>query len=107
VTRFAAATPSTTRVYWLEEPIAYDNLTGYAQLTRELNTPVQLGETFYGPRALFRAIRGAGDYVMPDLMRMEGVTGWLRAAAIAGAAGVEMSTHRKRCLRTLRFGLDG
>jgi mandelate racemase len=30
---------------------------------------------------------------MPDLMRIGGVTGWLRAAAIAGAAGVEMSSH--------------
>ena len=57
-------------------------------------TPVQLGENFYGPRALSQASRsGAGDYVMPDLMRIGGVTGWLRAAAIAGAAGVEMSTH--------------
>ncbi len=81
-------------LYWFEEPIAYDNLAGYAQLTRELETPVQLGENFYGPRALFQAIRaGAGDYVMPDLMRIGGVTGWLRAAAIAGAAGIEVSTH--------------
>ena len=81
-------------LYWLEEPIAYDNLAGYAQLTRELKTPVQLGENFYGPRALSPAIReGAGDYVMPDLMRIGGVTGWLRAAAIAGVAGVEVSTH--------------
>jgi mandelate racemase len=57
-------------LYWFEEPTAYDNLSGYARLTRELKTPVQLGENFYGPRALFRAIRaGAGDYVMPDLMR--------------------------------------
>jgi mandelate racemase len=30
---------------------------------------------------------------MPDFMRIGGVTGWLRAAAIAGAAGVPMSTH--------------
>ena len=30
---------------------------------------------------------------MPDLMRIGGVTGWLRAAAIAGAAGIPMSTH--------------
>jgi mandelate racemase len=30
---------------------------------------------------------------MPDLMRVGGVTGWLRAAAVAGAAGVPMSTH--------------
>ena len=36
---------------------------------------------------------GCGDYVMPDLMRIGGVTGWLRSAAIAGAAGIEMSTH--------------
>ena len=30
---------------------------------------------------------------MPDFMRIGGVTGWIRAAAIAGAAGVPMSTH--------------
>ena len=35
----------------------------------------------------------ACDYVMPDFMRIGGVTGWLRAAALAGAAGVPMSTH--------------
>ena len=53
-----------------------------------------LGENFYGPRSLHAAIQaGAGDYVMPDLMRIGGVTGWLRAAAIAGAAGVQMSSH--------------
>ncbi len=81
-------------LYWFEEPIAYNNLAGYAQLARELTTPLQLGENFYGPRALFQALAmGSGDYVMPDLMRIGGVTGWLRAAAIAGAAGIEMSTH--------------
>jgi mandelate racemase len=36
---------------------------------------------------------GAADYVMADLMRIGGVTGWLRVATIAGAAGIEMSTH--------------
>ena len=43
-------------LYWFEEPIAYDNLSGYAQLTRELETPVQLGENFYGPRDMHQAI---------------------------------------------------
>lgn len=79
---------------WFEEPIAYDNLAGYAELARQLATPVQLGENFYGPRALATALRaGAGDLVMPDLMRIGGVTGWMRAAAIAGAAGIPVSTH--------------
>jgi mandelate racemase len=82
------------QLYWLEEPIAYDNLAGHAQLARELATPVQLGENFYGPRALAQAVAmGAADFVMPDLMRIGGVTGWLRAAAIAGAAGLPMSSH--------------
>ena len=81
-------------LYWFEEPIAYDHLEGYARLTRELKTPVQLGENFYGPRSLYQALQaGAGDLVMPDLGRIGGVTGWLRAAAIAGSAGIPMSTH--------------
>ena len=81
-------------LYWFEEPIAYTNLSGCAQLARELKTPVQIGENFYGPRALYDAIRAdACDYVMPDLMRIGGVSGWLRAVPIAAAAGIEVSTH--------------
>ncbi len=81
-------------LYWFEEPTTYDNIPGYAQLARELKTPVQLGENFYGPRLLYQAIiAGAGDYVMPDLMRIGGVSGWLRAAGITGAAGIPMSSH--------------
>jgi mandelate racemase len=30
---------------------------------------------------------------MPDFMRIGGVTGFLRSAAIAGAAGIPISTH--------------
>jgi mandelate racemase len=79
---------------WLEEPIVYDDFSGYAQLAAELRTPIQIGENFYGPRELYTALQmKACDYVMPDFMRIGGVTGWLRAAAIAGAAGVPMSTH--------------
>jgi mandelate racemase len=79
---------------WIEEPIVYDNLDGYAQLAAELKTPIQIGENFYGPRDLHIALqKKACDLVMPDFMRIGGVTGWLRAAAIAGAAGVPMSTH--------------
>ena len=79
---------------WIEEPIVYDNLDGLAQLAAELKTPIQIGENFYGPRELHKALRKkACDLVMPDFMRIGGVTGWVRAAAIAGAAGVPMSTH--------------
>lgn len=79
---------------WIEEPIVYDNLDGHARLARELNTPIQIGENFYGPRELHKALqKKACDLVMPDFMRIGGVTGWMRAAAVAGAAGIPMSTH--------------
>ncbi|MBK7529744.1 enolase C-terminal domain-like protein [Piscinibacter sp.] len=81
-------------LYWFEEPTTYNNLEGYAQLAAELRTPLQLGENFYGPRELYRAISmRAGDYVMPDMMRIGGVSGWLRSVPIAAAAGIEVSTH--------------
>lgn len=81
-------------IYWLEEPIRHDDYAGNARLTRELATPVQIGENFSHPTAMQAALAaGACDYVMPDLERIGGVTGWLRAAAIAAAHGVEMSTH--------------
>lgn len=35
----------------------------------------------------------AGDKSLSDFMRLGGVTGWIRAAAIAGAVGIPMSTH--------------
>ncbi|MBR0752871.1 mandelate racemase [Bradyrhizobium jicamae] len=79
---------------WIEEPVLYDNLDGHAQLAAELKTPIQIGENFYGPREMHKAIaKKACDLVMPDFMRIGGVTGWMRAAAIAGAAGIPMSTH--------------
>lgn len=83
-----------TGLAWIEEPIVYENFDGFTQLAAELKTPIQIGENFYGPRDLYRALQvKACDYVMPDFMRIGGVTGWLRAAAIAGTAGIPMSSH--------------
>ena len=79
---------------WIEEPMRYDDLSGHARLARDIGTPVMLGENFYGPRAMHEAIRAqACDLVMPDLMRIGGVTGWLQAAAVADVAGLPMSSH--------------
>jgi mandelate racemase len=47
-----------------------------------------------GPEQMAQALAaGACDYVMPDAERIGGVTGWMRAAALAQAAGAEMSSH--------------
>ena len=81
-------------VYWLEEPIRHDDYAGYVTLVRELKTPIQIGENFSESSAMAAALAaGAADYVMPDLERIGGVTGWLRAAALAATSRIEMSSH--------------
>ncbi len=81
-------------IYWLEEPIPHEDYEAYAAITRELNVPVQIGENFNGPEGLLRALSAhACDYVMPDVARIGGVSGWMQAAALAAAKGIEMSSH--------------
>lgn len=81
-------------LYWFEEPLPYDDIDGCAKLAGELITPIQIGENFYGPRDALNAIQAeACTYIMPDPMRIGGVTGWLRTAALADAAGIEMGSH--------------
>lgn len=81
-------------IYWLEEPIRHDDYRGNARLARELATPVQIGENFSLPQGMEEALfQDACDYAMPDLERIGGVTGWMRAAGIAAARGIEMSSH--------------
>ena len=81
-------------VLWIEEPIRADDHAGCAKVAREVATPIQIGENFMGPEQMAQAIAaGCCDYVMPDAQRIGGVTGWMRAAALAQGAGLEMSSH--------------
>jgi mandelate racemase len=81
-------------VAWIEEPVRADDFSGCAKVAREVTTPIQIGENFMGPEQMAQAIAaGACDYVMPDAQRIGGVTGWMKAAALAQGAGLEMSSH--------------
>lgn len=81
-------------IAWLEEPIRHDDYAGNAAVAKALAVPVQIGENFNGPEAMVEALRAAAcDYVMPDVARIGGVSGWMQAAGIAAAYGVEMSSH--------------
>jgi mandelate racemase len=81
-------------LYWIEEPTRHDDYAGCARIAAALTTPVQIGENFAGAQAMAAALSAnACDYVMPDLERIGGVTGWQRAAALASATGIEMSSH--------------
>lgn len=81
-------------LFWIEEPVRADDLTGCSRVADELKTPVQIGENFASVFQMLEAFQlHACDFVMPDVQRIGGVSGWMRAAALAQAAGYEMSSH--------------
>jgi mandelate racemase len=81
-------------IYWLEEPIAHDDYAASAAIARELRVPIQIGENFNGPEGLLCAVTArASDYIMVDVARIGGVTGWLYAAGVATAHGIDLSSH--------------
>jgi len=84
----------TEGITWLEEPVRHDNYSGNAAVAKALRVPVQIGENFNGTQAMVEAVGArACDYVMPDVARIGGVSGWIHAAGIAAAHGIEMSSH--------------
>jgi mandelate racemase len=81
-------------VHWVEEPVAQENLQGLADVRRESSISIQAGENWWFPRGFAEAIAAeASDFIMPDLMKVGGVTGWMRVAAQAEAASIPMSSH--------------
>src|SRR5258708_1923694 len=81
-------------VYWIEEPIRHDDYRHMALLAQAARTPIQIGENFTGLGPMAAALEaGSSDYVMLDLDRIGGVTGWQRAAGLAAAYNREVSSH--------------
>lgn len=79
---------------WVEEPTLAHDYAGHARIARETRTPIQCGENWWGVQDMQHAIAaGASDYLMPDVMKIGGVTGWQRAAALAQVHGLRVSSH--------------
>jgi mandelate racemase len=79
---------------WIEEPVPQENLSGHAQVRETSEIPIQAGENWWFPRGFAEAIAaGASDFIMPDLMKVGGITGWLNVAGQADAASIPMSSH--------------
>jgi mandelate racemase len=79
---------------WIEEPVPQENLSGHAEVREASPIPIQSGENWWFPRGFAEAIAaGASDFIMPDLMKVGGITGWLGVAGQADAASIPMSSH--------------
>jgi len=81
-------------LFWLEEPLPYEDLEGAARVAAALDTPIASGETEYGWVGMKRYLDArAADILMPDLQRMGGVTGYLRAVDLCDAYHTPVSSH--------------
>ena len=81
-------------VVWLEEPVSSDDLEGLREVRDQVGVDVAAGEYGYDVPYFGRMINaGAVDCLQADATRCGGYTGWLRAAALAGAHSLEISAH--------------
>jgi L-alanine-DL-glutamate epimerase-like enolase superfamily enzyme len=81
-------------VYWLEEPMWYDDIGSHAALARATAIPVALGEQLYTLDA-FRAFieAGAVQYVQADITRVAGITEYIQVADLAHAHRLPVVAH--------------
>ena len=81
-------------IAWVEEPVPAEDLAGHAQVRAASPVPIQTGENWWFLADMAHAIEaGASDLAMPDLMKIGGITGWMKAAALAEAASLPISSH--------------
>ncbi|MBW4706354.1 hypothetical protein KX928_00980 [Roseobacter sp. YSTF-M11] len=79
---------------WIEEPVPSDDTALSAELVDSLSTPIMMGENYYG----FDSVKRASDarafsQLMPDVLRIGGVSGWMHTAQFSAERGIEVSSH--------------
>jgi D-galactarolactone cycloisomerase len=82
---------------WFEEPCHwYDDAAMMARVRQATRIPITAGQSEITSHAVRRLVdAGAVDFVNYDASEGGGVTDWRRAAALCGAAGVEMAHHEE------------
>jgi len=79
---------------WIEEPALSHDFQGHGAIAAAVDTPIQCGENWWGALDMRQAIDArASDFMMLDVMKIGGVSGWLRAAALGAAHSIRLSNH--------------
>jgi len=79
---------------WFEEPVQHYNVRAMGEVAQRLDITVSAGEQTYTLQALRDLIDAGVRMVQPDIIKMGGITGVMKCAAIAQAAGVELVPHQ-------------
>lgn len=80
--------------WWFEEPVQHYHVKAMGEVARRLDITVSAGEQTYTLAALADLIDAGVRMVQPDIVKMGGITGMMRCAALAQAHGVELVPHQ-------------
>ena len=81
-------------LFWLEDPTAHDDFAGLARIADNLVTPIAAGEYHYGIVPFRHMLEARSiDVVMIDLLRVGGVTQWMKVAGMAEAFNLPVVSH--------------
>jgi L-alanine-DL-glutamate epimerase-like enolase superfamily enzyme len=80
--------------WWFEEPVQHYHVRATGELARKLSITVSAGEQSYTSAAIADLILAGVSMVQPDIVKMGGITGMLRCAAVAQAHGAEFVPHQ-------------
>jgi L-alanine-DL-glutamate epimerase-like enolase superfamily enzyme len=80
--------------WWFEEPVQHYHVRAMGEVAQRLDITVSAGEQTYTLAALADLIEAGVRMVQPDIVKMGGITGLLRCAALAHAHGVELVPHQ-------------
>jgi L-alanine-DL-glutamate epimerase-like enolase superfamily enzyme len=80
--------------WWFEEPLQHYHIRQTGELAQRLDITVSAGEQTYTLAALADMIDAGVRMVQPDIIKMGGITGLLRCAALCTAHGVELVPHQ-------------
>lgn len=81
-------------LYFLETPLATDNVSSYAELARAVDTPIALGEFLSSRFEFMEYVRSGGvDVLQPDVGRAGGLTEAMRIAQLAADHGLKVVPH--------------
>jgi L-alanine-DL-glutamate epimerase-like enolase superfamily enzyme len=92
--RRAAQALAQFRLHWLEEPLPADDLPAHVSLRAAVDVPIAVGENLYTTYD-FRDFLAAGacDIVQPNVVRVGGITPFLRIGELAHAYDVPVMPH--------------
>ena len=80
--------------WWFEEPVQHYHIKATGEVAQRLSITVSAGEQTYTLAGLADLISAGVRMVQPDIVKMGGITGMLRCAALAHAHGVELVPHQ-------------